>query len=103
LQQWSGSDTVLIPADTALLALPPPVPDSAQLAANASVQLQKQKLLVAEAQWHLERSKWAPSLQLGAFTQSIDHATPFWGYSIGASIPLFKTGNRVRPRSAASI
>jgi cobalt-zinc-cadmium resistance protein CzcA len=52
----------------------------------------EQRAQVAEAEWKLQRSQWAPSLQGGGFYQTFDGASPFSGYLIGASIPLPGSG-----------
>ncbi|MBK9731076.1 MAG: CusA/CzcA family heavy metal efflux RND transporter [Chitinophagaceae bacterium] len=101
LQQWTGSTEMLVPSETSLEALPPPLlTDTFQLALNPLLQVQQQQLNVRVAQWKLEKSKWAPALQVGAFNQSLDKAAPFWGYSIGTSIPIFKTGQSGRTQAA---
>ena len=48
----------------------------------------------------IRKSKWSPSFQFGSFNQSIDKVKPFWGYTIGTSIPIFKTGQAGRVNAA---
>src|SRR6185295_11609526 len=74
--------------------------DTSALYQNPIYNLQQQQVSVSIAQWKLEKSKWSPSFQFGAFNQSIDKVTPFWGYSIGTSIPIFKTGQSGRVKAA---
>lgn len=70
--------------------------DSTQTEQNSWLKVQQQQVKVSEAEWKAQKSKWIPSFQFGAFTQSLEKKTPFWGYSVGASIPLFKTGQSSR-------
>ena len=51
-----------------------------------------QRAQVAQAEWKLQRSQWAPSLQGGGFYQTFDGTSPFSGFLIGASIPLPGSG-----------
>jgi cobalt-zinc-cadmium resistance protein CzcA len=60
----------------------------------------EQRALVAEAEWKLQRSQWAPSLQGGGFYQTFDGEAPFSGYIIGASIPLPGSGQGGRTNAA---
>jgi len=55
---------------------------------------------VAEAEWKLQRSQWAPSLQGGGFYQTFDGTSPFSGFLIGASIPLPGSGQGGRTSAA---
>ena len=74
--------------------------DTNALKQNAISNLQQQRVNLSIAEWKLEKSKWSPSIQFGAFNQSIDKLSPFWGYSLGTSIPLFKTGQSGRVNAA---
>ncbi|MBK9417380.1 MAG: TolC family protein [Flavobacteriales bacterium] len=60
----------------------------------------EQRALVAEAEWKLQRSQWAPSLQGGGFYQTFDGNAPFSGYIIGATIPLPGSGQGARTTAA---
>lgn len=60
----------------------------------------EQRAQVAEADWKLQRSQWAPSLQGGGFYQTFDGKAPFSGYLIGASIPLPGSGQGGRTIAA---
>lgn len=61
---------------------------------------EQQRALLAEQEWKLERSYWAPSLQGGGFYQTLDGEAPFSGYLIGASIPIPGTGQGARTKAA---
>jgi cobalt-zinc-cadmium resistance protein CzcA len=60
----------------------------------------EQRAQVAEAEWKLQRSQWAPSLQGGGFYQTFDGNAPFTGYLIGATIPLPGSGQGGRTTAA---
>jgi cobalt-zinc-cadmium resistance protein CzcA len=60
----------------------------------------EQRAQLAEADWKLQRSQWAPSLQGGGFYQTFDGEAPFTGYLIGASIPLPGSGQGGRTTAA---
>jgi len=60
----------------------------------------QQRTQVAEAEWKLQRSQWAPSLQGGGFYQTFDGTSPFSGFLIGASIPLPGSGQGGRTSAA---
>jgi cobalt-zinc-cadmium resistance protein CzcA len=60
----------------------------------------EQRAQVAEAEWKLQRSQWAPSLQGGGFYQTFDGDAPFSGYLIGAIIPLPGSGQGARTTAA---
>lgn len=101
LQQWAGlSSPVEISSSELLMPAPQLQADTASLFQSPLSSLQKQHVQVSIAEWKLERSKWSPAFQFGAFNQSIDREKPFWGYSIGTTIPLFKTGQSGRVNAA---
>ncbi len=60
----------------------------------------EQRAQVAEAEWKLQRSQWAPSLQGGGFYQTFDGVAPFSGWLIGASVPLPGSGQGARTKAA---
>ena len=60
----------------------------------------EQRAQVAEADWKLQRSQWAPNLQGGGFYQTFDGKAPFTGYLIGASVPLPGSGQGGRTKAA---
>lgn len=74
--------------------------DSNFLNQNSLYLLEEQQVRLSIAELNLEKSKWGPSFQLGAFNQSIDNTSPFWGWIIGTSIPMFKSGNAARVNAA---
>ena len=101
LQQWTGFNMPIDTKDDILfVAAPLSKIDTNALNQNAISNLQQQKVNLSIAEWKLEKSKWSPSFQFGAFNQSIDKLTPFWGYSLGTSIPLIKTGHSARVNAA---
>ena len=100
LQRWLGSDTLVAPANDALDALTGIQPSAAMIAQSPLLHYAQQQAEVAQAQWKLERSQWAPTLQAGGFYQTLDRASPFFGYSIGAGIPLPGTGQGARTKAA---
>ncbi|MGB3079905.1 MAG: TolC family protein, partial [Saprospiraceae bacterium] len=101
LNQWLGIPGDYFAADLELKPLPPPEnADTAQLFHNPVLEFEKQKIEVSIANWKLERSKYSPSFQLGVFNQSIDKVTPFWGWDIGITVPLVKSGKEVQSKAA---
>ncbi len=100
LQRWLGSDTLVTPAKDALMALPALASSEAMLAQSPLLQYAQQQTEVAQAQWKLERSQWAPSLQAGGFYQTLDHVQPFWGYQVGVGIPLPGSGQGARTKAS---
>lgn len=98
LEQWCGPLNGAAPDSTALrTVIMHPAPDAANDPAIAAA---AQTAAVAEAEWKMERSQWAPSLQGGAFLQSIDGVTPFSGYVLGTSFPLPGSGQGARTKAA---
>lgn len=101
LQQWLGSQNLIDVAEDTLTALPPPpIVDTSSLSKYPLLQLQQQQTAVSLAEYKLEKSKWAPALQFGGFAQSLDHATPFFGWTTGLSLPFIKTGQTGRTQAA---
>ncbi|MEO8069003.1 MAG: CusA/CzcA family heavy metal efflux RND transporter [Flavobacteriales bacterium] len=100
LQRWLGSDTLVTPAKDALTTLPTLASTNAMLAQSPLLQYAQQQTEVAQAQWKLERSQWAPSLQAGGFYQTLDQVQPFWGYQIGVGIPLPGSGQGARTKAS---
>ena len=101
LQQWMAepSTTELVPVEAEMLPVPKLIEKSG-MSGTSLFQLQQQQLAVSLASYKLEKSRYAPSLQFGYFNQSLDRVNNFSGYSVGASIPLFKTGQQGRVKSA---
>lgn len=98
LEQWCGPLNGASPDSTALrTVVMRPAPDAAN---DPTIAAAAQTAAVAEAEWKMERSQWAPSLQGGAFLQSIDGVTPFSGYVLGASFPLPGGGQGARTKAA---
>ncbi|MBS1944965.1 MAG: TolC family protein, partial [Bacteroidetes bacterium] len=60
----------------------------------------RQQAALAEAEWRMERSQWAPSLLGGAVVQRIDGVFPYKGYILGTSIPLPGSGQGARTKAA---
>ncbi|MEP7169942.1 MAG: TolC family protein, partial [Bacteroidota bacterium] len=101
LQQWTGTANNFSIDESNYTLPPPPVLDTSQIYSNPYLQFQKQQLNASVAEWKLEKNKYAPSLQFGYFTQSLDKLSPFNGYNIGLSIPIFKTGQQGRINAAS--
>ncbi|MBL0066288.1 MAG: CusA/CzcA family heavy metal efflux RND transporter [Bacteroidetes bacterium] len=101
LLQWMGepSSKELVPVEADRLPMPVIV-ENAGLSGTSFFLLQQQQLAVSLASYNLERSKYAPSFQFGYFNQSLDRVNNFSGYSVGAYIPIFKTGQQGRVKSA---
>ena len=95
LQQATGIQNISIASEWKQQPLPIQF-DSTLSEQNSWLRAQHQQVKVSEAEWKTQKSKWMPTFQLGAFNQSLDKESPFWGYSIGATIPLFKTGQSAR-------
>ncbi|MBK5284449.1 MAG: CusA/CzcA family heavy metal efflux RND transporter, partial [Bacteroidia bacterium] len=101
LQQWTGITSPMEISDKESKMLSPPAQlDTGSLKQNPVFSFANQQVNVSIAEWKLEKSKWSPSFQFGAFNQSIDKVTPFWGWTIGTSIPIFKTGQSGRVNAA---
>lgn len=90
LQAWIGTATD--PSVGPLAALHEPAMDTALVSANPELSALNEQVKLSEAELKLQRNSWAPALRFGAFNQSLDLVTPFWGWTVGASFPLFKTG-----------
>ncbi len=90
LQVWIGTATE--PSVGTLIALPEPIMDTALVNANPELSAMNEQVKLSEAELKLQRNSWAPALRFGAFNQSLDLVTPFWGWMVGASFPIFKTG-----------
>lgn len=101
LQQWMAepSSAELVPVEAEMLPVPKLL-EMSGMSGTSLYQLQQQQLAVSLASYKLEKSRYAPSLQFGYFNQSLDRVNNFSGYSVGASIPLFKTGQQGRVKSA---
>jgi cobalt-zinc-cadmium resistance protein CzcA len=98
LERWTGSLGGAVP-DTTSLTLTARAPDPGG-GNDPVLAQQQQQALLAEEEWKLERSQWAPALQAGGFYQTLDHVSPFTGYLIGATIPLPGTGQGARTKAA---
>lgn len=98
LQAWIG--TTVDPAVGVLVAIPAPVLDTALVRANPELLAMNEQVKLSEAELKLQKNQWAPELRFGAFNQSLDLVTPFWGWQVGASFPIFKTGRSDLARAA---
>ncbi|MBP9080263.1 MAG: CusA/CzcA family heavy metal efflux RND transporter, partial [Flavobacteriales bacterium] len=101
LEQWSGPLNGAVP-DTALLQALSMQPDPATATTpdDPVVATATQQAELAKAEWRMERSQWAPTLQGGGFYQTIDGVSPFSGFIIGTSIPLPGGGQGARTKAA---
>lgn len=98
LERWTGALAGARP-DTTALNSTARAPDPGG-GGDPVLALEQQRALLAEEEWKLERSLWAPSLQGGGFYQTLDGTSPFTGYLIGASIPLPGSGQGARTKAA---
>lgn len=101
LQQWMVTTDKLIPPKDYEQLSPPIITDSALLANNPLLQYVQQQIKLTNAIAKAEKAKGLPSFALGAATQSIDKATPFFIGSIGINIPIFNNGVKARTKAAA--
>ncbi|MBK7271376.1 MAG: CusA/CzcA family heavy metal efflux RND transporter [Flavobacteriales bacterium] len=98
VERWTGALNGAVPDATALASTASaPDPDGG---ADPVLAQQQQRALLSEREWRSERGLWAPSLQGGGFYQTLDGASPFTGYLIGASIPFPGTGQGARTKAA---
>lgn len=101
LQQWIGYQSNFNIADDTLSALPQPtIADTSALTKYPLLVLREKQTTVSQAEYKLERSKWAPSIQFGGFVQSLDKIAPFGGWNTGLSLPFIKTGQQGRTQAA---
>ncbi len=98
VERWSGTlnEALPMPAELVNTARAPDPTDGS----DPMLRSMEQRAQVAEAEWRLQRSQWAPSLQGGGFYQTFDGVAPFSGYLIGATIPLPGSGQGARTRAA---
>ena len=95
LQQFTGVQNISVTTEWKQQLSPSQV-DSTSTEQNPWFRVQQQQVKVSEAEWKAQKSRWIPSFQFGAFNQSLEKKAPFWGYSVGATIPIFKTGQSSR-------
>lgn len=98
VERWSGALDGAVPDGASLAALAR-APDAGG-GTDPLLEQEARRAALAEEEWRLERSQWAPSLQGGAFYQTLDHVSPFTGYLLGASIPLPGSGQGARTKAA---
>ncbi len=97
LRQWTGGSSG---TTDRFALLPSPALDTALIAADPELRTLAAQVAVSQAEWKLQRASWAPSIQFGVFDQSLDQVAPFWGYTVGISLPLLKTGRTSIARAA---
>ncbi len=101
LQKWTSiKDSILITTGEPMKVSPFLDTDTASLESNPYYAFQKNNWRVSLSEWKLEKTHWNPSIQIGAFTQSIDKVSSFWGWTLGTNIPLFKTGQSAKVQAA---
>ncbi|TBR20263.1 MAG: CusA/CzcA family heavy metal efflux RND transporter [Chitinophagaceae bacterium] len=101
LKQWIGTTENIAVSTIENFKLPiPQLTDTSALKTTPLFLLQKQQLNVTIANYKLEKAKFSPSINFGYFNQSLDKVKPFNGFMIGTSIPIFKTGQQGRTKSA---
>jgi len=101
LEQWAGPLNGALPDPAALSALAmAPEPAAGTGTTDPVLATARQQAALAEAEWRMERSQWAPSLLGGAVVQRIDGVFPYKGYILGTSIPLPGSGQGARTKAA---
>lgn len=101
LEQWTGPLNGALPDSVLLRSLSMQPDPSAGAAPNDPVlATAAQQAELAKAEWKMERSQWAPTLQGGGFYQTIDGVSPFGGFLIGTAIPLPGGGQGARTKAA---
>lgn len=98
LEQWIGPVGNALPDTSSLrrTALTP-APEGGT---DPQLVTEEQRAKLAEEEWKMERSQWAPTIQGGGFYQTIDGSSPYTGYLIGTSIPLPGSGQGARTKAA---
>ncbi|MEO7081802.1 MAG: CusA/CzcA family heavy metal efflux RND transporter, partial [Flavobacteriales bacterium] len=98
LERWIGPVGNALPDTSSLrrTALTP-APEGGT---DPQLATEEQRAKLAEEEWKMERSQWAPSIQGGGFYQTIDGTSPYTGYLIGTSIPLPGSGQGARTKAA---
>lgn len=101
LKQWMGDTTTdgFVPEPEAKLSLPDNIYKT-KIAETSMLKMQEQQVAVSLASFKLEKSKYGPAIQFGYFNQSLEKVNNFKGFLLGASIPLFKTGQQGRIQAA---
>ena len=99
LRQWMGVNNKIVPNANDLLRLNINVPDSSSLASNPYLAMQEEQIKTSMAEWKVEKTRNAPSIQFGYFVQSLDRVTPFMGFTAGLTMPLIKSGQQGRIQS----
>ncbi|HNE80008.1 MAG TPA: CusA/CzcA family heavy metal efflux RND transporter [Flavobacteriales bacterium] len=98
VERWSGTLNGAVPLPVELTnTAHAPDPGGGQ---DPMILALEQRTQVAQAEWELQRSQWAPSLQGGGFYQTFDGKSPFSGYLIGATMPLPGSGQGARTKAA---
>lgn len=101
LQQWMGTKQLVsvAPIENFKLQLPN-LAGQTELNSNPLFLYQKQMINVSLANFKLEKAKLTPSIQFGYFNQSLEKVKNYNGIVLGTSIPIFKTGQQQRIKSA---
>ena len=71
-------------------------------AEDASLQLLRQQQEMAEMQLSVARQGWIPKFELG-YKQAYEVGDMFYGFAVGISLPLFKTGSEVKAERARAL
>ncbi|MGV9012828.1 MAG: CusA/CzcA family heavy metal efflux RND transporter [Flavobacteriales bacterium] len=98
LEQWTGPMGSAVPDTLALNSFSRVTEPGG--GSDPVLQQEKQRAALAEAEWKMQRSQWAPTIQGGGFYQTIDGTSPYTGYLIGTSIPLPGSGLGARTKAA---
>jgi len=99
LKQWIGNSDAILPDEKELLLLSAISTDTAWLSKNPYVAMQQEQITASMAEWKLEKTRNAPSIQFGYFVQSLVHIAPFMGFTAGLTMPLIKSGQQGRVQS----
>ena len=74
--------------------------DSFMIENNALIQYNLQEINLNNAAVLFEKSKATPSIFVGLNTLSLEARLPFYAFTIGSNIPLFKTGIKSKTKAA---
>jgi cobalt-zinc-cadmium resistance protein CzcA len=113
LQNLLNTGESLEPVDTSLTKIPLEADFDTSLSNHPQMQLYQRQVNVADAEYHLEKSKSLPDFNVGYYRQFIfpgfnpanvkreyTPGTRIAGFQIGTSIPLFSKAQRARINAA---
>ncbi|HRH65494.1 MAG TPA: CusA/CzcA family heavy metal efflux RND transporter [Bacteroidia bacterium] len=101
LRQWTGDSSIFQVQLTEDFLLPSPeIREKSGISNTPLVELQQQQVSVSLAAYKLEKARYSPSIQFGYFNQSLEKVNNFTGFSLGATLPVFKSGQQRRIKAA---